>query len=296
MEKQFNNLQEQVRHGDSMLPFAQYVSWLPGTFTLFSMHWHKEVEIIYVQSGCCELNIDLQRYVIKEGDIVLVHPYSVHSFKQYEKEDGCLFTWVFDLSMLSSGITDACYVKYLKPFIDGKIEYPPILNSDYDCYDSIRELLLELHGVCDKKEPFMELNVKWRLEKLFFLLFQNVFKKKENLEEQKQEAIENIKIVVDYIQENYQNPLNIQELAGLLHFSEPYFMRFFKKHTGTTCVDFINGYRLNKSIELLGGTGLSIMEIAMQVGMHNISYFNRLFKKKYQMTPKEYRKNMQKRL
>ena len=102
--------------------------------------------------------------------------------------------------------------------------------------------------------------------------------------------INNIRLVIDYIQENYQRLLTIQELAGLLHLSEPYFMRFFKKHTGMTCVDYMNDYRMERAVELLQTTNLSIMEISMQVGMHNISYFNRLFKKKYQMTPKEYRK------
>ena len=121
-----------------------------------------------------------------------------------------------------------------------------------------------------------------------------MFIRKTDLEKNKQETVEHIKIVVDYIQENYQNVLTIGELAALLHFSEPYFMRFFKKHTGTTCVDYINDFRMNKATELLTTTNISIMEVAMQVGMHNISYFNRMFKKKYQMTPKEYRKeNMQ---
>ena len=136
----------------------------------------------------------------------------------------------------------------------------------------------------------MELDIKWRLERLFFVLYRDVFRRKELPKEQKQDAINNIRLVIDYIQENYQRLLTIQELAGLLHLSEPYFMRFFKKHTGMTCVDYMNDYRMERAVELLQTTNLSIMEISMQVGMHNISYFNRLFKKKYQMTPKEYRK------
>ena len=67
-------------------------------------------------------------------------------------------------------------------------------------------------------------------------------------------------------------------------------MRFFKKHTGMTCVDYINDYRMAKAIEFLQNKNLSVMEVSLLVGMHNISYFNRIFKKKYQMTPREYRK------
>ena len=289
-QEQFSNLQETVRHGDFMLPFAQYVSWLPGSFTLFPMHWHNEVEIVYVENGCCEFNVDLERYVVKQGDIVIVKPYSLHAIKQYKEETGCLLSFVFDMNMLSYGVMDACYVKYLKPFIDGKFEYPQVIGTDCDGYNELKESILELHKVNDAKEPIIEMNIKWRLEKLFYLLLKNVFIRKTDLEKNKQEAVDNIKIVIDYIQENYQNAITIGELAALLHFSEPYFMRFFKKHTGTTCVDYINDFRMNKATELLTTSNISIMEVAMQVGMHNISYFNRMFKKKYQMTPKEYRR------
>lgn len=289
-ENQLDELQEKVRHGDFMLPFAQYVTWIPGSFTVFPMHWHKEVEIIYVQTGTCEINVDLKNYVITEGDIVVVRPYALHSIKQHGIDNGCLFSWVFDVNMLTYGATDACYVNYIKPFIDGKLEGSQIINVIEPSYGMIKEVLMELHRVCDARESVMEFDIKWHLEKLFFLLFRDVFQKKGDSKEQKSHAIHNIKIVLDYIQENYQNTLTIKELAGLLHFSEPYFMRFFKKHTGMTCVDYINDYRMAKAVELLQNKSLSVMEVSLLVGMHNISYFNRIFKKKYQMTPREYRK------
>lgn len=289
-QKQFNNLQENVKHGDFMFPFVQYVSWIPGSFTSFSMHWHKEVEIIYVDNGYCEINIDLERHVLKQGDIVIVKPYSLHSLKQYKSEEGCLFSFLFDIRMLSYGVTDACYVKYLKPFMDGKFSYPIVISKQWEKYDMLQEIILGIHQANDAGGQVRELNLKWRLERLFYILFREVFQRNDSKEEHKQDAVEHIKVVLDYINEHYQNPISIQELASLLHFSEPYFMRFFKKHTGTTCVDYINDVRMAKAAELLSATDSSIMEVAMQAGMHNISYFNRVFKKKYQMTPKEYRK------
>lgn len=289
---QENALEEKVKHGDFMLPFAQYVTWLPLNFTSFALHWHKEVEIVYVQTGACEINVDLKNYVISEGDIVIVQPHALHSLKQHDQEHGCLFSWVFDVNMLCSGATDACYVKYFKPFIDGKMEYPQIINRIEPSYGMLKDLLLDLHRVCDIREPVMELEIKWHLEKFFFILFRDVFIRKQQHERSREAANKNIRVVLDYIQEHYQSPLNIEELAQLLHFSEPYFMRFFKKHTGMTCVDYINDFRMAKAIELLQTTSMTVMEIAMQVGLHNISYFNRLFKKKFQMTPKQYRKQI----
>ena len=66
-------------------------------------------------------------------------------------------------------------------------------------------------------------------------------------------------------------------------------MKFFKKHIGMTSVEYINNYRLERSAYLLSSTDKSIMEISMDVGFNSVSYFNKLFKIKYKLTPKEFR-------
>ena len=66
-------------------------------------------------------------------------------------------------------------------------------------------------------------------------------------------------------------------------------MRFFKKHIGLTCIQYINNLRLEKSSILLTSTNNAIMDISLEVGFDNLSYFNKLFKRKYNLTPKEFR-------
>ena len=56
-----------------------------------------------------------------------------------------------------------------------------------------------------------------------------------------------------------------------------------------TSVEYINNYRLERSAYLLSSTDKSIMEISMDVGFNSVSYFNKLFKIKYKLTPKEFR-------
>lgn len=90
-KEQFNDLQENVQHGNFMMPFVQYVTWLPWSFANFPIHWHKEVEIIYVENGSCEINVGLQQYELKKGDIVIVQPYALHSLKQLKKKAAVVF-------------------------------------------------------------------------------------------------------------------------------------------------------------------------------------------------------------
>ena len=56
-------------------------------------------------------------------------------------------------------------------------------------------------------------------------------------------------------------------------------MRFFKKHIGLTCIQYINNYRLEKASILLTTSNNAIMDISLEVGFDNLSYFNKLFKK-----------------
>ena len=70
-----------------------------------------------------------------------------------------------------------------------------------------------------------------------------------------------------------------------------YFMRFFKQYMHMTCVEYLNQYRMDIAAGKLSAGTESITDIAMDAGFNNISYFNRVFKKSFGMTPREYRKS-----
>ena len=89
-----------------------------------------------------------------------------------------------------------------------------------------------------------------------------------------------MKTVLNYVQENFNRDMSIEEIAKLCNFSEYHFMRFFKKYAGTSCLKYINNYRLEKSAELLKSTSSSITDISLECGFNNLSYFNKLFKSK----------------
>lgn len=97
-----------------------------------------------------------------------------------------------------------------------------------------------------------------------------------------------LKNVLDHIEAHYAEELSIAKLAGLCYFSEYHFMRFFKKHVGMTCLEYINNLRLEKAVELLEQGEEAVLEVSLSVGFHNLSYFYRAFKKKYGVTPKTY--------
>ena len=101
-----------------------------------------------------------------------------------------------------------------------------------------------------------------------------------------------LKNVLDYIDLHYAEPLTISELAELCYFSEYHFMRFFKKHMNMTVVEYLNNLRLEKAVELFEQGNTSILEVSLATGFHNLSYFHKIFKRKFHMTPREFLKKL----
>lgn len=98
-----------------------------------------------------------------------------------------------------------------------------------------------------------------------------------------------IDTVMAFLHKNFDREIALAEAAKLAAMSEVAFSRFFKMRTGKTFVDTLNEIRLGHASRLLIDTTQSVSEIAYRCGFNNMSNFNRLFKKKKQCTPKEYR-------
>ena len=99
--------------------------------------------------------------------------------------------------------------------------------------------------------------------------------------------------VLHFIEENYREG-ELGKLAEELNCNMVWLSRVIKKLTGMTFTELIQIKRLNQAAYLLESTKISIADIGFFVGYENISYFHRLFKKYYGISPKQYRLEMQK--
>lgn len=289
--EEFMSLKETGQKGDFLLPFVVCKTVLPDFYTTFPMHWHNEMEIVYIEEGEFEECIDFEYYHVKKGDIILINPCVLHSFRQHENERARFRTIMFDFSMLTGNTADASSIKYFNPFLEGSYLSPQIISPGQNHYSELAECVRTIINTYTEKETFFEIKIKSELYKLFYILFRNFFECESGDTNIKDSTTRNIKIILDYIGENYMKPITIDELADNVNLSKHYFMRFFKKYMGMTCIEYINDYRLNIATNLLLTTRMQITEVAASIGITNLSYFNRIFKKKYHMTPKEYRLN-----
>ena len=99
-----------------------------------------------------------------------------------------------------------------------------------------------------------------------------------------------IKDAVEYITINYNHKITLAQISAYTYLSSEYFCRLFKEETGMNFSEYLMNYRLRRARNLLKSTDLDVNNIANLVGYENQSYFSKLYKKKYSISPKHDRK------
>lgn len=97
-----------------------------------------------------------------------------------------------------------------------------------------------------------------------------------------------------YIEEHLYDDPRLEDAASLVGMTTTSFSRFFKLRTGKTLMEYIIDLRIGNASRMLIDTSRTIAEICFECGFNNVSYFNRIFKKRKGSTPREFRNHFRK--
>lgn len=280
--------QETKRHSDTMFAFNIYPCTIPTDFTFVPLHWQDSMEIIYIKKGNGSVQIDFDNYTAGSGDIFLIQPGHLHGLRRLPKQRMEYENIIFDLSFLGSDSIDLCSQKYLRPVMDGNIQFPPRIGKENPFYGPVSACLDASDHLCSLRAKGYELGVKGHLMILFCLLIQMTESREPPAAELKN--MEKLKTVISRIEKDYDKRLTVLDLANECGYSTSHFMRWFKEATGTGFTGYLIEYRLSKAAQALRSTNDSVLEISEKTGFDNLSNFNRLFKKKFEMTPGQFRR------
>ena len=270
-----------------MFPLKRYITTLSDIYPTVSAHWHDEAELTLITDGSCTYHIHLDTYEISEGDLLFIPPTGLHSINVMPGGKMCSRTYVFHMDFLGTSSTDVCTLRYLAPIRRHTLILPCVIKKDHPAYPRMIDLFHQADRAYDETPPGYEMILKALLlcAVAALLPYRDERNARPQLED---EHTAKLKLVLEYIGEHYGEDLSIPQLSKLCYFSEYHFMRFFKKYTGTSCLEYIKNLRLERAASRLAQGGQSILDISMSCGFSNLSYFYREFKKKYGMTPKEF--------
>lgn len=272
-----------------MFPYNVYLCTIPDDFPSVLLHWQDTMEIIYIKKGKGLAQVDLSVFEVHEGDIILAPPGHLHGLEHIPGNRMEYENIIFDLTFLGSDAIDLCSQNYLLPLKQNRLSFPQCITSGHMHYGSMAACLDDADMLCDEKPAGYELGVKADMLRLFSLIFRFTDTDTKINESNSPQNIDRLKTVLQYMEENYQHPISVEDAAHTCSYSSSHFMRWFRQMTGTSFVKYLNRFRLNKALEELKNTDLTILEISQRSGFDNLSNFNRLFKKQFHKTPRELR-------
>lgn len=237
-----------------------------------SLHFHKELEILYVLEGEICVCIEGKNQDIKKGDICIVMPEQIHSLFQSGQ------IRLFVLKLLPS-------VSLLFTQLEGSV-----LKGTDAHHKPIEEMLLRILAEDEKRALGYELAVNNACGEITLCILRELGCSSEGDLEKKATDLAFFEAVRTYIEKNYKGKVSLSSASAALGYSEAYFSRRFKTACGINFFDYLTVFRLKKSIELLQDRTLSIEGIALASGYSCLRSYNRAFRKHFLKTPGAYRK------
>ncbi|MGN7355906.1 AraC family transcriptional regulator [Paenibacillus sp. SAF-054] len=286
-------LKENRMHGHPMYPVSIYpdIEQLSGN-SILDCHWHDEMEFIIIRNGCALFQLDTDYIEVRAGQALFVNSGQLHA-GTLQGEAPCIFSAiVFKPDLLTSPSFDVIQEKYIGPLLDQSFRPAPFIQGVRDWEKDILHVLDRILQDNEHRPPAYELSTKANLLGIIAMLIANAepLKPGRTPSAGSPDKIEKLKTVLNFIHEHYSEALRLKDLAGLIRMSQGHFCRFFKQLTQKSPVEYINHYRIAQACRLLENSTMKIVDIALETGFDNLSYFITVFKQAKGCTPSKYRK------
>lgn len=288
-KKTYENYHEKKAHTSIEFPYNTYLCTIPLDFLEVPLHWHEEAELIVIKKGKGKVVVDLRPYEVEAGEIVFVLPGQLHSICQRGVDAMEYENILFREELLEGAGVDLCSSRFLHPLFAGWVDFSPHIGKACSYFDEVADCIEKIDALCSSRPFGYQMAVKGLLFQMLFQVITHHTVESESRPDQKK-ALEKVKLVLTYVHENYSRAITIEEIAGVCHYSKSHFMKFFKEAMGVGFVRYLNDYRLGIASQSLLLESEGILEVAGSCGFENLSYFNRVFKRKYGMSPGQFRK------
>ena len=280
--------EEKRRHSSALKPFSYYKCRIPEYFTQVPLHWHGEFELNYILEGCGELICGDERYITRTGDIIIIPPNILHAVFPHSNNSQRYDTVVFSATMLGNADNDRCAAECIRPLVNGSYSINFRITPKHQYYSELKTAVENILSCAKGDSPKLDMLMRSELMRLFWLMYEggDIF----SSEKRNNTHADLLRPVLQYITENFQDDLSIEQLADMVHISKSYFMALFKKSAGISAIEYINQLRIRSACEKLRGTEKTIAETAYECGFRNLSNFNKQFRRIAGCAPNEYRR------
>ena len=267
--------------------YNTYLCTIPDDFIRVSMHWHEQMEIVYIKKGQGIVSIGTQNYQVSAGMIVPIMPGELHAIEGIPNTRMEYENIIFSLSILdSTEENDWVRGAVIEPLRSAELRFARPILPGTDLHRDAASALDSADRACAERKPGYSLLVKSSL----FLFLHALFAHKETgLDSETIRHELALKKVLGFVKEHFSEEISVEQAADIAGYSPSHFMRVFREETGRPFSKYVLDYRISYASYLLKESTGSVGDIALACGFNNFSYFIRTFKKHYGVSPRRYR-------
>ncbi|MCR5226948.1 MAG: AraC family transcriptional regulator [Eubacterium sp.] len=277
---------EQVNYDDESFPSYIYEGWIKPNVTWEKVpHFHEDLEFVTVTSGTMAYSVNGKLITLNEGDTIFVNSNQIH-YSVATEGTASYVIFIVHPNILNSSV--AVELQALQPILSNpNLSY---LRFRYinEYTRNIRDIMLSLPSI--RRDPF-------QITKKLFDIWEIILEQSKHygmLDENTEtdQHTRSFKTMMYYIQQNYRESITLDDIAASGNISKSLCNKIFHKYVGDSPINYLLNYRVRKVAELLRSTTLSLSDIASDTGFNGASYMSEMFKKSFNMSPRDYRKSM----
>lgn len=243
-------------------------------------HWHNSLEIVLPICGGEYAWVDGRYYKLYQENMMplIINSRSIHAF-----ESGCPKPYI--------GLALLINYQFLKQ-VYPEIDHIYFKQPDEEVGMLVKKQLFLINEYYETESTHKDLLITSALFHLIYLLVEHLsVDKKDKVELKSEKNKHRITSIINYIDDNYQEDLTIEQLSEVFHLSEGHLSKLFKENLGMTIKAYISQTRAKEVRNALLTSDLPLIDIAIMCGFPNVKSMNKVFKDLYQCTPSQFRRN-----
>lgn len=273
-----NYLYEVVKYTKN-LPAMILMQNKPGYRCRTSLHWHKELEFVYMIKGHLDICVNGKEKTLDDNELFFCNSEVIH------------VTDVRDENEINRYLVVMLSYEFMRPYLSDLDSIVFDVNSNAEVQNRIINSMKNIVSNIENNNDILSdiRNYKEILDIYYELLKHCVIKKKNNFIAATPKNFSYAKKVIEYIGNNYTEDITLAEMAELAGLSPAYLSKYFKSITGTSFVKYLNGVRLEHAIKDMLTQDLSVTDAALANGFPNVKSFINSCKNVYGYTPAQYK-------
>lgn len=252
-------------------------------------HRHDFCELVIITRGSALQCLEDHEFPVTAGDVFLLQGQQSHRF--HDRKDLELINVMYDPDKIGlpenelRKLPGYCALFMLEPTYRRQHRFASRLHLKRIPLAHVEQLASEMEKECAEAQPGYEVALHATLLELLVYL-SRAYTTSETTEAH---ALLRVGHMIGALENNFSKDWKLDGLLKIAHMSRSNLMRVFRKATGQTPIEYLVRLRIQKAMELLRTTTLTITEIALEVGFNDSNYFSRQFRKTIGQSPSDYR-------